>query len=161
MPPTWDSSPEAPPPPGSKARDVIPELYAAVDPLWLIRLSATQQLAVFRSICIENGWYERHWPQIAKVVRRGTSAPPNDLTPRQRSQQAQRAAEYSHTRPGDPAERTAPARAAFMSRFERQVDPEGKLHPKERKRLAAHAKKAHFQGLALKSSLARRRRKGL
>lgn len=152
MPPMWDSPPEAPPPPGSPARDVIPELYAAVDPLWLIRLSATQQLAVFRSICIENGWYERHWPQIAKVVRRGTSAPPNDLTPSQRSQQARLAADRSWAYTVVPAERTAPARKALLERFEHQVDPERTLRPQQRKRMAESAKKAYFRGLALKSS---------
>jgi hypothetical protein len=52
---------------------------------------------------------------------------------------------------------TEPARKAFMDRFEKEVDPEGKLHPKERARRAEHAKKAYFYRLALKSSQARRK----
>lgn len=51
---------------------------------------------------------------------------------------------------------TATARAAFMARFENQVDPDGKLAPDVRERLAENARKAHFQRLALKSAKARR-----
>ncbi len=40
-------------------------------------------------------------------------------------------------------------------RFEKQVDPEGVLDPKERARRAEHARKAHSLGLALKSAQAR------
>ena len=158
MPLTWDSPPDTPPPPGSTARDVVPELFAAVDPLWFLRLSAAEQRAVFRSICIENEWYERHWPQIAKVVRRGTNAPPNRLTPSQRSQQARMAADKSWAYTVVPAERTEEARKSFLSRFDREVDPEGTLDPEIRRRLAHHAKRAHFRGMALKSSIARQRR---
>jgi hypothetical protein len=59
----------------------------------------------------------------------------------------------------DSAEVTAPARAAFLSGFERQVDPDNKLDPKERAKRAEHAKKAYFLSLALKSSVARSKRK--
>jgi len=58
----------------------------------------------------------------------------------------------------DPRQTTAAARAAFLARFERQVDPDGVLLPKERARRAEAAKKAHFTRLALKSAQARRRR---
>jgi hypothetical protein len=53
---------------------------------------------------------------------------------------------------------TAPARAAFLSRFEREVDPDGVLDPAERARRAEHAKRLYFTRLALKSAKARARR---
>lgn len=52
---------------------------------------------------------------------------------------------------------TAPARNAFMERFERQVDPDGTLEPDERAKRAECAKKAYFAKLALKSAQSRRR----
>ena len=52
---------------------------------------------------------------------------------------------------------TAPARAAFLDRFERQVDPDGVLSADERARRAGHAKQAYFTRLALKSAQARRK----
>jgi len=68
------------------------------------------------------------------------------------------AVETSWANTADPAARTAPARAAFLDRFERAVDPEGALPPRERRRRAEHARKAYFARLALKSAQARRRR---
>lgn len=59
----------------------------------------------------------------------------------------------------DSRELTAKARATFLSRFEREVDPDGTLAPEERRRRAEHAKKAHFAALALKSADARRKPK--
>ena len=53
---------------------------------------------------------------------------------------------------------TKPARAAFLARFEKQVDPNGVLSITERIRRAAAARKAHFARMALKSAKARRRR---
>jgi hypothetical protein len=50
--------------------------------------------------------------------------------------------------------------SAFMSRFEREVDPEGKLDPAERAFRAKHAAKAYFAGLALSALKARRKRAG-
>jgi len=58
----------------------------------------------------------------------------------------------------DPAARTLPARQAFLDRFEREVDPDGTLSPTERARRGAHARKAYFLRLALKSAQARSRR---
>lgn len=52
--------------------------------------------------------------------------------------------------------RTRPAREAFLARFERQVDPDGVLAPGERHFRAESAKRAYFQGLALRSAKARR-----
>jgi len=57
----------------------------------------------------------------------------------------------------DPSAATAPARAAFLSRFERAVDPEGRLPAEERARRAEYAKKAYFTRLAYRSAMARRR----
>jgi hypothetical protein len=76
--------------------------------------------------------------------------------------QARLAAHLLHARITDPAGHTAPARAAFLSRFEREVDPDGVLDPHERARRAEHAKKAYFLRLALASSKARaaKRRRG-
>jgi hypothetical protein len=51
-----------------------------------------------------------------------------------------------------------PGREAFLARFERDVDPEGKLLPAERARRAEMAKKAYFIDLAIKSAEARRKR---
>ncbi len=53
---------------------------------------------------------------------------------------------------------TGPARAAFLDRFEREVDPDGILTPEERARRAAYARKAYFASLAAKSAKARRER---
>ena len=58
----------------------------------------------------------------------------------------------------DSRETTAKARAAFLERFERAVDPGGVLPEGERRRRAEHARKAHFTRLALKSARARARR---
>jgi hypothetical protein len=52
----------------------------------------------------------------------------------------------------DSRETTAPARAAFLARFEKEVDPEGVLPEAERLRRAEMARKAHFARLALKSA---------
>ena len=59
----------------------------------------------------------------------------------------------------DRSARTAPARAALMSKFEHDVDPDGLLDPVERARRAESARKAHFTRMALRSAQARRRTK--
>lgn len=58
----------------------------------------------------------------------------------------------------DPRETTAPARRAFLDRFEKEADPEGTLDATERARRARHLRSAYFTRLALKSAQARRRR---
>jgi hypothetical protein len=58
----------------------------------------------------------------------------------------------------DPRETTAAARAKFLARFEREVDPDGLLPEPERLRRAEMARKAYFAALALKSSRTRARR---
>jgi hypothetical protein len=79
------------------------------------------------------------------------------LTPKERSLRARLAAHSSWAATSDPSARTAPARAAFLDRFARQVDPDGTLTPEERARRAEHARKAYYQRLALKSALSRRK----
>ena len=58
----------------------------------------------------------------------------------------------------DPREYTRLARKAFMSRFEREVDPNATLPSHERRRRAEAAKKAHFARMALRSAKVRRQR---
>ncbi len=77
--------------------------------------------------------------------------------PSERSLIAQIGAHESWARTPDRSARTAPARAEFDRRFEREVDPDGVLEPAERARRAAHARKAYFARLALKSAQARAR----
>ncbi len=59
----------------------------------------------------------------------------------------------------DSSETTKAARKANDARFERQVDPEGRLPPAERARRAAHARKAYMLGLAYRSAKVRAARK--
>jgi len=68
------------------------------------------------------------------------------------------AANESWSRTADRSARTAPARAALMARFERDVDPDGILSPDERARRADHKRRAYFGRLALTSVKARRAR---
>jgi hypothetical protein len=53
---------------------------------------------------------------------------------------------------------TAPARAKFLERFEREVDPFSVLTQAEWTKRAEQARKAYMLGLALKSSQARRKK---
>jgi len=73
-------------------------------------------------------------------------------TPNQRALRARMAAHEKWARTTDRTGETAPARAAFLDRFDREVDPEGVLAPAERARRAEHARKAYFTRLAYKSS---------
>jgi hypothetical protein len=81
------------------------------------------------------------------------------LSPEERTLRARMAVHISWARTHDPKARTAPARTAFLQRFDREVDPEGILPAEERRRRAAHARKAYFTGLALRSAMARRKQK--
>ena len=60
-----------------------------------------------------------------------------------------------YARIADPSAHTAPARAAFLSRFEGEVDPTGQLPEDARPYRAEHARKAYFARLALASVKAR------
>lgn len=72
--------------------------------------------------------------------------------------QARAAAHARWARTADWSAATAPALTALNARFERDVDPDGRLCPAERARRAEHARTAYFVRLALRSARARRRR---
>jgi hypothetical protein len=82
------------------------------------------------------------------------------MTPEERVIRAKIAAHASWANTADPTARTAKARKASLDRFDRQVDPDGVLPPKERARRAEHARKAYFLALSLKSAQARRKGRG-
>jgi hypothetical protein len=77
-----------------------------------------------------------------------------------RSLIARLAAHESWAKTADASARTEPARRAMLDRFERQVDPDCVLSAEERARRAAHARKAYFTRLALRSAQARRKTSG-
>jgi hypothetical protein len=81
------------------------------------------------------------------------------LTPEQRTLRSRAAAYAQWSKTADWSARTAAARAAFLSRFEREVDPDGRLEPGERARRVAAARKSYMDRLALASSRARAARK--
>jgi hypothetical protein len=58
----------------------------------------------------------------------------------------------------DSRELTAPARSAFLAKFEDEVDPDRTLPEAERIRRAEAKRRAYFTRLALKSAQARRRK---
>ena len=75
----------------------------------------------------------------------------------ERMRMQRRAAAHSLHAIYDSREVTKPARDAFLARFERAVDPEMALSPKERARRAEQARKSYFTDLARRSSKARAR----
>lgn len=77
---------------------------------------------------------------------------PNTLSPEQRVLRAKVAVHQSWANTTDRTARTAPARAAFMKRFEDQVDPERTLPEAQRKQRAESAMRSHMASLALKRS---------
>jgi hypothetical protein len=84
------------------------------------------------------------------------------MTPEERTAKSLGGRIGAHSRWANCEDRTAamrPAHQSFMNRFERDVDPEGKLPLPERAVRAEHAKKAYFARLALASAKARARRK--
>ena len=82
------------------------------------------------------------------------------MTPSQRSMQARVASLTRWARTDDPKAATAPARAGFAARFERQLDEMGVTDPNERARRLPLLRKAYMTGLALKSSQARHKKSG-
>ena len=79
------------------------------------------------------------------------------MSPAERSLRGRIGAHALHAKyPG--AVVTAPARAGFMSSFERQADPEGVLPAAERLRRADHLRRAYMAKLALRSAQVRRSR---
>jgi hypothetical protein len=81
------------------------------------------------------------------------------MTPEQRSLAAKVAVHAQLAQCEDWTARTATARQAFMDRFEREVDPEGRLDPVQRAKMADQARKSYFAKLALKSAMARSAKK--
>jgi len=80
--------------------------------------------------------------------------PSSGFTPEQRSLRGRLGAQKLHSQV-DSRKHTQPARDAFDSKFDDEVDPDRTLSETERRRRAALAKKAYFTALALKSSRAR------
>jgi len=81
-----------------------------------------------------------------------------EATPAQLRLAGQIAVEKSWANTTDRAARTRPAREAFFARFEREVDPESKLEPAERRRRAEHAMKSYMAALRLRAMKAARLR---
>lgn len=79
------------------------------------------------------------------------------MTPEQRALRARLGGLATASR-HDVREVTAPARRAFLQRFEDEVDPDRTLPPAERARRAQAARRLHFSRLAMKSAAARKRR---
>jgi hypothetical protein len=77
-----------------------------------------------------------------------------EIDPEEMSRRGRIGAHVLHSR-YDSRELTAAARASFLSRFEREVDPSGSLPPEERAKRATHARKAYFARLARLSAQAR------
>jgi hypothetical protein len=79
----------------------------------------------------------------------------NASTPAERSLHARMAAHAMHAQ-HDARVTTVNGRAAFLVRFEREVDPDGTLDPQERARRADHARRAYMASLSLAAAKARR-----
>jgi len=82
---------------------------------------------------------------------------PARSTPNSPRTRARIAAYTRWARTPDATSATAPARRAFASRFEREVDPDRVLPADVRARMAEAAKKAYYVRLAYRSAEARRR----
>lgn len=80
------------------------------------------------------------------------------LTPEQRVLRARIAAHTGWANTQDRTARTQPGRNAFFRRFELQVDPDGVMSEKARRKAAESAMRAHMSRLALRSSQARRQK---
>ena len=80
----------------------------------------------------------------------------SSFNPTERQLVARLAAHQSWANTQNRTARTAPAREAFLTKFEDQVDPRRELTPEERAKRATNARKAHFTRLALKSAQSRR-----
>jgi hypothetical protein len=96
---------------------------------------------------------EQRTPSITPARRPGQVI--TTLSPAERSLRARLAAYAMHAR-HDARRTSANGRAAFLARFEVEVDPDGRLDPEERRRRAEQARRAYFARLALASAKARR-----
>lgn len=103
----------------------------------------------------------RHLPRSAHSCARRTATRALEcavLSPHERSLRGRIGAYALHAQ-YDPRETTRRGRAAFLARFEREVDPDGVLAPEERARRAEYARKAYFARLAYESARRRRQRR--
>lgn len=80
-------------------------------------------------------------------------------TARKKRQLAARIGAYSLHASYESKALTTAAREQFLARFEREVDPDGRLPEAERRRRAEAARRAHMLRLSLKSVKARSLRK--
>ncbi len=87
--------------------------------------------------------------------RSASALPIHDVSPGEQSLRGRLAAHILHAR-RDSRQTTANGRAAFLARFERDVDPTGVLDPAERHRRAMQARRAYFTRLALAAVQAKR-----
>lgn len=75
----------------------------------------------------------------------------------ERSSAARIGANSSWAQTRDWTSRTAPARQAFMARFEREVDPDGELDPEVRAKRADAAMRAYMGRLAKRRQKSQKR----
>src|SRR5512132_4336322 len=94
----------------------------------------------------------REAPEAAPTPWTAASRPD---TPAERTLRARLAAHTMHAQ-HDTRQTTASGRAAFLARFEAEVDPDGRLDPEERARRAEQARRAYFARLSLAAAKARR-----
>lgn len=80
------------------------------------------------------------------------------MTPEEARQRGALGAHVRWSRTADRSAATAAARAAALSRFEREVDPDGVLTPEERAVRAKHAKAAHMRRLSMAGVKARQKK---
>jgi hypothetical protein len=83
--------------------------------------------------------------------------PAND--PTERALLARVAAHRRWAKTDDRTAATAAARKGLLTKFEREVDPDGKLDPAERARRAESARQAFYASMSAKSAKARRLRR--
>lgn len=82
------------------------------------------------------------------------------LTPEQRSLRGRIAAHARWSRDGDRVGQAKKAQAGLLAKFEREVDPDGKLSPKERRRRAENARAGYMAQLSFLASKARAKKAG-
>jgi hypothetical protein len=92
---------------------------------------------------------------VDKLPKRNTKG---GMTAQQRSRRARIAAHASWAKTNDRAARTSPGTQAFLERFERQVDPQGKFPAEIRQQMARHARTAYMLQLAQRSAQARQQK---
>jgi hypothetical protein len=80
-----------------------------------------------------------------------------DLTPEERRLRAQVAANARWAKPGARKRQGDAITGTKLAYFERQIDPDGRLDPIERRQCAEAALRAEMSRLALRSAKARRK----